>query len=61
MAGSIAPNGPPSYFNLAVNLGSTNNVQANGFLNSVFNIGGDENAVSAIGILNNGTKDTRVN
>ena len=56
MAGDIGPSGRnPSYFNLALNLGDKNNVQANGFLNSVLNIFGDKNALSATSVLNNAT------
>ena len=43
-AGVITPNGPPSFFNLAVNLGDSGNIQATGFLNSVLNIFGNRNS-----------------
>ena len=56
VAGDIAPGGRnPSYFNLALNLGDDNNVQAKGFANSVLNILGNGNSLSAIGVLNNAT------
>ncbi len=46
----------PSYFNLAANLGDDNNVQSQGLLNSVLNIAGNGNDVSAaLGVLNNAT------
>jgi hypothetical protein len=56
VAGDIGPSGRnPSYFNLALNLGDKNNVQAKGFANSVLNFFGNENAIAATGILNNAT------
>ena len=54
-AGVITPNGPPSFFNLAVNLGDTGNIQAQGFGNSVLNIFGNRNALAASGMFNNAT------
>ena len=55
VAGDIAPNGPPSYFNLALNLGDDGNVQAKGFGNSVLNFFGNRNSLFANGFLNNAT------
>jgi hypothetical protein len=55
VAGDIAPNGPPSYANLALNVGDDNNVQAKGFCNSVINIFGNRNSLAAIGNLNHAT------
>ena len=55
VAGDIAPNGPPSYFNLALNLGNGKNIQAKGFGNSVLNIFGDGITLNANGVVNNAT------
>jgi len=65
VAGDIAPGGPPSYFNLALNLGDDDNVQAKGFGNSALNFFGTGNQVDdannplggifASGIFNNAT------
>jgi hypothetical protein len=55
VAGDVAPNGPPSYINLALNIGDNNNVQATGLGNSAINIAGSENSIGASGFLNNGT------
>ena len=54
-AGNIAPNGPSTYFNLAVNLGDSGNVQTTGFANSVLNIFGNRNALATSGMFNNAT------
>ena len=54
-AGVITPNGPPSFFNLAVNLGDSGNIRAQGFANSVLNIFGNGNSLNANGVINNAT------
>jgi hypothetical protein len=54
-AGSIAPGGPSTYFNLAANLGDDGNVQTTGFANSVLNIFGNRNTLGTSGMLNNAT------
>ena len=54
-AGNIAPNGPSTYFNLAVNLGDDGNVQTTGFANSVLNIFGNRNTLATSGMFNNAT------
>ena len=55
VAGIIAPNGPASFFNFALNLGNTGNVQAQGFANSVLNFFGNQSGLAAIGMFNNAT------
>ena len=54
-AGITTPNGPSTYFNLALNLGDSGNVQTTGFLNSVLNFFGNRSTLGTSGVFNNAT------